>query len=104
MEKTYNPQAIEDKWYQTWEENGYFNADQNVEGADPDAERDNFCIMIPPPNVTGRLHMGHAFQDTIMDAMIRYHRMKGEDTLWQVGTDHAGIAFQCFRQRFFGRG
>ncbi len=84
MEKTYNPQDIEDKWYQTWEENGYFNADQTIEGADPDAERDNFCIMIPPPNVTGRLHMGHAFQDTIMDAMIRYHRMKGENTLWQV--------------------
>ena len=99
MEKTYNPQTIEDKWYQTWEENGYFNADQTVEGADPDAERDNFCIMIPPPNVTGRLHMGHAFQDTIMDAMIRYHRMKGEDTLWQVGTDHAGIATQMVVER-----
>ena len=99
MEKTYNPQTIEDKWYQTWEENGYFNADQTIEGADPDAERDNFCIMIPPPNVTGRLHMGHAFQDTIMDAMTRYHRMKGENTLWQVGTDHAGIATQMVVER-----
>ena len=99
MEKTYNPQAIEDKWYQTWEENGYFNADQTVEGTNSDAERDNFCIMIPPPNVTGRLHMGHAFQDTIMDTMIRYHRMKGEDTLWQVGTDHAGIATQMVVER-----
>lgn len=99
MEKTYNPAAIESKWYQTWEENGYFNADQTIEGADKEAERDKFCIMIPPPNVTGRLHMGHAFQDTIMDAMIRYHRMKGDDTLWQVGTDHAGIATQMVVER-----
>ncbi len=99
MEKTYNPEAIESKWYQTWEENGYFNADQTIEGADKGAERDKFCIMIPPPNVTGRLHMGHAFQDTIMDAMIRYHRMKGDDTLWQVGTDHAGIATQMVVER-----
>ena len=72
MEKTYNPEAIENKWYEIWENNGYFNADQKIEGADEnDAERENFCIMIPPPNVTGRLHMGHAFQDTIMDAMVR---------------------------------
>ena len=99
MEKTYNPEAIERKWYETWEENGYFNADQTIEGADKDAERENFCIMIPPPNVTGRLHMGHAFQDTIMDAMVRYHRMKGDDTLWQVGTDHAGIATQMVVER-----
>ena len=99
MEKTYNPQAIEDKWYQIWEQNGYFNADQTIEGADEKAGRDNFCIMIPPPNVTGRLHMGHAFQDTIMDTMIRYHRMQGEDTLWQVGTDHAGIATQMVVER-----
>ncbi|PCI07469.1 MAG: valine--tRNA ligase [Gammaproteobacteria bacterium] len=104
MEKTYNPQAIEDKWYQTWEKNGYFNAEQTVEGEESKedgsrAERENFCIMIPPPNVTGRLHMGHAFQDTIMDAMIRYHRMKGENTLWQVGTDHAGIATQMVVER-----
>ncbi len=102
MEKTYNPQAIEDKWYQTWEQNGYFNAEQTIEGADSDGaskERENFCIMIPPPNVTGRLHMGHAFQDTIMDAMIRYHRMKGDSTLWQVGTDHAGIATQMVVER-----
>ena len=99
MEKTYNPQAIESKWYKTWEKNGYFNAEQTVGGADPDTEREKFCIMIPPPNVTGRLHMGHAFQDTIMDAMIRYHRMKGDDTLWQVGTDHAGIATQMVVER-----
>jgi valyl-tRNA synthetase len=100
MEKTYNPEAIESKWYEIWENNGYFNADQTIEGSDSnDAERENFCIMIPPPNVTGRLHMGHAFQDTIMDAMIRYHRMKGENTLWQVGTDHAGIATQMVVER-----
>ena len=104
MEKTYNPQAIEDKWYTIWENNGYFNADQTIEGADAKegktgAEREKFCIMIPPPNVTGRLHMGHAFQDTIMDAMVRYHRMKGHDTLWQVGTDHAGIATQMVVER-----
>ena len=99
MEKTYNPQAIESKWYKIWEDNGYFNAEQTIEGQAADAEREKFCIMIPPPNVTGRLHMGHAFQDTIMDSMIRYHRMKGDDTLWQVGTDHAGIATQMVVER-----
>jgi valyl-tRNA synthetase len=101
MEKTYNPAAIESKWYETWENNGYFKAEQIVEGADTadETERKKFCIMIPPPNVTGSLHMGHAFQDTIMDAMIRYHRMKGDDTLWQVGTDHAGIATQMVVER-----
>ena len=100
MEKTYNPEAIERKWYEIWENNGYFNADQTVEGAENnDAEREKFCIMIPPPNVTGRLHMGHAFQDTIMDTMVRYNRMKGNDTLWQVGTDHAGIATQMVVER-----
>ena len=100
MEKTYNPETIEKKWYEIWENNGYFNADQTIEGADiNNAEREKFCIMIPPPNVTGRLHMGHAFQDTIMDTMIRYNRMKGNDTLWQVGTDHAGIATQMVVER-----
>ncbi len=92
METTYNPQSIEQKWYQTWENKGYF-APQNK----PDA--DNYCIMIPPPNVTGTLHMGHAFQDTIMDALTRYHRMKGDNTLWQPGTDHAGIATQMVVER-----
>ena len=99
MEKTYNPQAIEDKWYEFWENNGYFNANQSCEGANKTAECENFCIMIPPPNVTGRLHMGHAFQDTIMDTMVRYHRMIGHNTLWQVGTDHAGIATQMVVER-----
>lgn len=90
MEKTYNPSALEQKWYQTWEENGYFAAS---------GEGNPYCIMIPPPNVTGTLHMGHAFQDTIMDALIRYNRMSGANTLWQPGTDHAGIATQMVVER-----
>ena len=85
MDKSYNPQAIEQRWYQVWEENGYFA---------PTGEGEPYCIMIPPPNVTGTLHMGHAFSDTIMDALIRYHRMLGHNTLWQPGSDHAGIATQ----------
>jgi len=90
MEKTYAPHSIEQRWYQTWEEKGYF-------AAKPEGE--SYCIMIPPPNVTGSLHMGHAFQDTIMDALTRYHRMKGYSTLWQAGTDHAGIATQMVVER-----
>jgi len=90
MDKTFDPKAIETRWYQTWEENGWFA---------PSGEGTPFCIMIPPPNVTGSLHMGHAFQDTIMDGLIRYHRMKGDNTLWQVGTDHAGIATQMVVER-----
>lgn len=91
MEKTYRPQDIESQWYQTWEEKGYFKPANN--DADP------YCIMIPPPNVTGSLHMGHGFQEAIMDALVRYHRMKGNNTLWQVGTDHAGIATQMVVER-----
>ncbi|MFT4728860.1 MAG: valyl-tRNA synthetase [Granulosicoccus sp.] len=94
MEKTYNPQSIEERWYSTWEENGYFA---------PQGDGDPFCIMIPPPNVTGTLHMGHAFQDTIMDALIRYHRMLGDKTLWQPGCDHAGIATQMLVERKLNR-
>ncbi|MCF6203557.1 MAG: valine--tRNA ligase [Methylococcaceae bacterium] len=90
MEKTYSPHSIEQRWYQTWEEKGYFEAK---------SEGESFCIMIPPPNVTGSLHMGHAFQDTIMDALTRYHRMKGRNALWQPGTDHAGIATQMVVER-----
>ena len=90
MDKTYNPQAIEERWYSTWEENGYFA---------PQGDGKPYCIMIPPPNVTGTLHMGHAFQDTIMDALIRYHRMLGDNTLWQPGCDHAGIATQMLVER-----
>ena len=92
MDKSYAPKNIEQRWYQIWEENGYFKP-----SGDPQA--DPYCIMIPPPNVTGTLHMGHAFQDTIMDALIRYHRMKGDNTLWQPGTDHAGIATQMVVER-----
>ncbi|HHO68081.1 MAG TPA: valine--tRNA ligase [Gammaproteobacteria bacterium] len=90
MEKTYDPHAIEQRWYQTWENNGYF---------EPGGRGEPFCIMIPPPNVTGSLHMGHAFQDTLMDALVRYHRMRGDNTLWQAGTDHAGIATQMVVER-----
>ncbi len=92
MEKTYDPQSIEQRWYQTWEDRGYFAPQENP------ATRP-YCIMIPPPNVTGSLHMGHAFQDTIMDALTRYHRMRGDETLWQAGSDHAGIATQMVVER-----
>ncbi|MBN8412523.1 MULTISPECIES: valine--tRNA ligase [Halomonas] len=90
MEKTYQPESIETRWYQRWEEDGRFT---------PSGEGDPFAIMIPPPNVTGSLHMGHAFQDTIMDTLIRWRRMQGRNTLWQVGTDHAGIATQMLVER-----
>jgi valyl-tRNA synthetase len=90
MEKTYNPQAIEQQWYQHWEDKGYFK---------PQGGSIPYSIVIPPPNVTGRLHMGHAFQDTIMDTLTRYHRMKGDNTLWQPGMDHAGIATQMVVER-----
>jgi valyl-tRNA synthetase len=83
---------IEHRWYETWEARGYF-------APDPEAAGEPYCIMLPPPNVTGRLHMGHAFQDTIMDILTRYHRMRGQPTLWQPGTDHAGIATQMVVER-----
>ncbi|MGA8118998.1 valine--tRNA ligase [Rouxiella badensis] len=92
MDKTYNPQDIEQPLYEHWEEQGYFKPND-------DTSKESFCIMIPPPNVTGSLHMGHAFQQTIMDAMIRYQRMQGKNTLWQAGTDHAGIATQMVVER-----
>ncbi len=90
MDKTYNPKELESRIYASWEDSGYFS---------PSKSGDSFCIVIPPPNVTGTLHMGHAFQDTIMDIIIRYQRMKGNNTLWQVGTDHAGIATQMVVER-----
>ena len=90
MDKTYSPHEIERSWYETWEQKGWFT---------PSGEGKPYSIMIPPPNVTGSLHMGHAFQDSIMDALTRYHRMKGCNTLWQVGTDHAGIATQMVVER-----
>src|ERR1700734_4246608 len=90
MEKVYSPAAIEQRLYQHWEAAGYFA---------PRPAARSYCIVIPPPNVTGTLHMGHAFQDTIMDALIRHRRMQGFDTLWQPGTDHAGIATQMVVER-----
>ncbi len=93
MEKTYDPSTIETQWYQTWEEKGWFAPTQGDSAAEP------YCIMIPPPNVTGNLHMGHGFNNSIMDALIRYQRMKGRPTLWQPGTDHAGIATQMVVER-----
>ena len=90
MEKTFQPADIETRWYNQWEENGYFA---------PQGGDEAYSIMIPPPNVTGSLHMGHGFQEAIMDALIRYHRMCGYNTLWQVGTDHAGIATQMVVER-----
>jgi valyl-tRNA synthetase len=90
MDKTYQPQQIEQQWYETWEKGGYFT---------PSGKGESYSIVIPPPNVTGRLHMGHGFQNAIMDALIRYQRMMGKNTLWQVGTDHAGIATQMVVER-----
>jgi valyl-tRNA synthetase len=87
LAKSFEPHAIEAKWYPLWETRGYFKPAMKA-GAKA------FCIQLPPPNVTGSLHMGHAFQQTLMDVMIRYHRMRGDNTLWQVGTDHAGIGTQ----------
>ena len=90
MDKAYSPGAIESRIYAFWDSSGYFT---------PSGRSTPYSIVIPPPNVTGTLHMGHAFQDTIMDALIRYHRMCGFDTLWQPGTDHAGIATQMVVER-----
>jgi len=84
LDKSFNPAAIEQAWYRRWEAAGYFNHKNHATPA--------YCIQLPPPNVTGTLHMGHAFQQTLMDALIRYHRMRGDNTNWVVGTDHAGIA------------
>jgi len=90
LSKSFDPHTIEQILYQRWEEAGVFS---------PAGSGDPYCIVIPPPNVTGSLHMGHAFQDTIMDALIRYQRMSGKRTLWQAGTDHAGIATQMVVER-----
>ena len=90
MEKSYNPADIETRWYDAWEQSGFFA---------PAGGGQSYCIVLPPPNVTGSLHMGHAFQQTLMDILIRYHRMRGDNTLWQCGTDHAGIATQMVVER-----
>ena len=92
LAKSFDPKDIETRWYSTWETAGYFSS-AGFEGVNA------YCIMLPPPNVTGTLHMGHAFQHTLMDALIRYHRMLGDNTLWQPGTDHAGIATQIVVER-----
>ena len=92
MKKNYEPKGIEKKIYDKWESSGYFTAI-------PDEKKEPFCIMIPPPNVTGTLHMGHGFQNTLMDSLIRRKRMSGFDVLWQVGVDHAGIATQMVVER-----
>jgi len=93
MDKTYQPHAIESHWYDTWEKNGYFK---------PSGNGNAYAIMIPPPNVTGSLHMGHGFNNAVMDTLTRYHRMMGYNTLWQPGTDHAGIATQMVVERQLG--
>jgi len=93
LAKSFDPKTIESKWYEFWESKGYYAA-----GLDQ-TKQDNFCILLPPPNVTGTLHMGHGFNQTLMDALTRYHRMRGDNTLWQPGTDHAGIATQIVVER-----
>ncbi len=90
MDKSYHPADIEGRWYKVWEESGYFS---------PSEQGQPYCIVLPPPNVTGNLHMGHAFQDTIMDVLTRFHRMQGDSALWQTGMDHAGIATQMVVER-----
>ena len=93
LAKSFDPKDIESRWYPEWENAGYFKA-----GFDT-TKSNNFCIQLPPPNVTGTLHMGHGFNQTLMDALTRYHRMRGDNTLWQPGTDHAGIATQIVVER-----
>ena len=93
LAKSFEPKVIESHWYPQWEQSGYFKA-----GLDPN-KTESFCIQLPPPNVTGTLHMGHGFNQTLMDALTRYHRMRGDNTLWQPGTDHAGIATQIVVER-----
>jgi len=93
LSKPFNPKDIESRWYDFWESKGFYQA-----GLDT-TQKNSFCILLPPPNVTGTLHMGHGFNQTLMDALTRYHRMKGDNTLWQPGTDHAGIATQIVVER-----
>src|SRR5215210_244645 len=92
LAKSFEPAAIEARWGPLWEQGGAYEPTR-------DPERPSFAIQLPPPNVTGTLHMGHAFQHTIMDALTRYHRMLGHNTLWVPGTDHAGIATQIVVER-----
>ncbi|MEO6362788.1 MAG: class I tRNA ligase family protein, partial [Caldimonas sp.] len=92
LAKSFDPAAIEAHWGPLWEESGIYEPSL-------DASKPSFAIQLPPPNVTGTLHMGHAFQHTIMDTLVRWHRMKGDNTLWVPGTDHAGIATQIVVER-----
>src|ERR1700723_3248463 len=94
MEKTFDPAAVEGRISAQWEAEGAFRA-----GRPKRAGAESFCVVIPPPNVTGNLHMGHALNNTLQDILCRYHRMKGKDVLWQPGTDHAGIATQMVVER-----
>ena len=91
LPKRFNPKEVEDRWYSFWEKEKCFEVDHSRD--------ENYCIQLPPPNVTGTLHMGHAFQQTLMDSLVRYHRMRGFNTNWVVGTDHAGIATQIVVER-----
>ena len=92
MADRFDANAVEQALYKHWEQSGYFKPSENENAP-------SYSIAIPPPNVTGSLHMGHAFQQTLMDTLIRYHRMQGDNTLWQAGTDHAGIATQMVVER-----
>ena len=93
LSKSFNPKEIEEKWYTYWESEGYYNTGEDLNNPK------SFSILLPPPNVTGTLHMGHGFNQTLMDTLTRYHRMSGSNTLWQPGTDHAGIATQIVVER-----
>ena len=99
LDKTYNPQALEQTWYKRWEDRGWFAPAPGADATGKTNGAGTYCIMIPPPNVTGSLHMGHGFNNTVMDALVRFHRMRGDRTLWQPGTDHAGIATQMVVER-----
>src|SRR5919204_1364833 len=92
MEPLYKPEGVEERWQRTWEEEGLY-------AAEPDPSRERFVICIPPPNVTGELHMGHALNASIQDLLVRWHRMRGFNTIWQPGYDHAGIATQNVIER-----
>ena len=96
LPKAYEPQAVEGKWYRFWEEGGYFKPR-------PNPTRKPFVISMPPPNVTGALHLGHAITSTVEDILVRYHRMKGDETLWVPGEDHAGIATQTVVERLLAQ-
>ncbi len=102
LDKSFDPHAVESRWYAHWESRGWFGVRENASrqgSPGQDGAGAPFCIQLPPPNVTGTLHMGHAFQQTLMDALIRYHRMRGDNTYWVAGTDHAGIATQIVVER-----